>query len=104
MPRFRLKTMLILFAVVALWCSTITGYAAASDVQRMMVLLTFAASILAAYCNDGKRRAFWLGFSIVIVPMGCGIYTNWPQLPIPNFFWTTNLFFKPATSQRTAIV
>ncbi len=103
MPRFRLKTILILFAAVALWCSTITGYAAASDVRRTLVLLVLAASILATYCSNRTRRAFWLGFSIVIVPMGCGVYYQSPEWPIPNFYWTTNLFFQPATPQGTAM-
>jgi hypothetical protein len=92
--------MLIVSGVVALWFSTFTGYAAADDVRRSMVLLTLAASVLAAYCSDGKQRAFWLGFAIVIVPMG---YHS-PEMPIPNFSWTTNLFFKPRTPQGTATV
>ncbi len=103
MPRFRLKTMLIVFALVALWLSTFTGYAAGGDVRRSMVLLTLVASIFAAYCSDGSQKAFWLCFAIVIVPMGGGIYYYSPEMPIPNFFWTTNLFSRPATPLGSAI-
>ena len=96
--------MLIVFALVALWLSTFTGYSAAGDVRRSMVMLTLAASIMVAYWSNGRQQAFWLGFAIVIVPMGYGIYYHSPEMPIPNFFWTTNLFFRPATPQGTAIV
>ena len=104
MPRFGLKTILIVFTVVALWLSTFTGYAAASDVRRSLVILTLAASIMAAFWNSGRRQAFWLGFAIVVVPMGFSIYYSSQQLPMPLFYWTTSnsYYFTAPTPQVIA--
>jgi len=54
--------MLIVVAFVALWLSTIVDYPGSDDVRHAIVLLTVIASGLAAYCNIGWRKCFWLVF------------------------------------------
>src|SRR4051812_5786051 len=92
MPRFGVKSILVVFAVVALWCSTFSDYAAAGDVRRTIVFFTLVISILLAYWSERRQKVFWLSFAIVIVPMGCGIYYNSQQFPIPLFHWITQIF------------
>jgi hypothetical protein len=62
MPRFRLKTMFIVFVIVALWLSTLAGYAGSEDVRAFIWLACILTSGVAALGSTGRRRAFWLGF------------------------------------------
>jgi hypothetical protein len=71
MPQFSIKGMLIVFAVVALWLSAATGYAAAGDVRKSITLVMFLASGFAAVCFRGRRQMFWVGFFVVFSLMVC---------------------------------
>ena len=70
MARFRIGTLLIVFAVVALWFSTITGYESAYDVRTLLMLSVLVASGVAATKYDGHRRAFWIGFFLTVLTTG----------------------------------
>jgi hypothetical protein len=67
MPRFTLKVMLIVIAVVALWLSTIADYPGGYDLRYSIVLLIVVASGLKAYCSSGRQKCFWLAFSLVLL-------------------------------------
>jgi hypothetical protein len=67
MPRFRIRSLLIFVAVVALWLSTITGYGISADVRAFVMLTIFVASGVATISNDGRRRAFWVGFFLTLL-------------------------------------
>ena len=61
MPRFGLKSLLIVFALVAVWCSTLRDFAGAQDVRAFVMIAIFVASGVAAYAYEGRWRAFWMG-------------------------------------------
>ena len=61
-----MKLMLILFAVVALWLSTFTGYLGDSDVRSLIMLSICVVAALRAYCLSGRARVFWLGFLVAL--------------------------------------
>jgi hypothetical protein len=92
MPRFKLKTLFILLTIVALWLSTFPAKAVGSDVRRGIVLFIVVASLLETYYSRGRRRAFSLGFTIIMLIMGTNIFSTTPTWPVPNFYWLTNLF------------
>lgn len=62
MPRFGMKSLLIVFAVIALWLSTFAGYTGADDVRAFIMLTILITSGVAALSSTGRRRAFWAGF------------------------------------------
>jgi hypothetical protein len=62
MPRFGTRSLLIGFAVVALWLSTLTGYEAGHDVRAGILLVGIFAAAFAAIYSRGSRQAFWIGF------------------------------------------
>src|SRR5262245_5779188 len=70
MPRFRLATILIGFAAVALWLSTFAAYMGAEDVRMFIMLATVVASAANAIYASGSRRAFWGGFFAAMLAMG----------------------------------
>jgi hypothetical protein len=72
MPRFGLKGMLVLLAVVALWLSTAAGYTGSYDVRFTIVLLVLVAAGLKAYCSAGRWKCFWLGFFAVLAVFAYG--------------------------------
>jgi hypothetical protein len=83
MPRFGIKSLLISFAVVALWLSTFADYSAAHDVRSIIFLTALLASAFkAAYCR-GRKRAFWTGFFMFFLV--CAIQPKW--FVVPNFNW-----------------
>lgn len=100
MPRFTLKVMLIVFAVVALWLSTIADYPGGYDVRYSIVLLTVVASGLKAYCSSGRQKCFWLAFSFVLLAaawyqnmvgprmdwVSYALQTSATQTPAPDLF------------------
>jgi hypothetical protein len=87
MPRFGTKTLLIATAVVALWLSTLSGYAAGNDVRRSILLLILVASAFAAVYGRGKKRAFWSGFFAVMLLCG-GMDLQRPlHRYLPDFSW-----------------
>jgi hypothetical protein len=87
MPRFGTKSLLIGFAVAALWLSTFTGYAPASDVRKSILLLTLITSGIVAIYGRGQWRAFWSAFCVVMLLCG-GLNLNEPlNRYVPDFFW-----------------
>jgi hypothetical protein len=87
MPRFGTKTLLIATAVVALWLSTLSGYAAANDVRRSILLLILVASAFAAIYGRGKTRAFWSGFFAVMLLCGGTDLQRPLHRYVPDFAW-----------------
>ena len=82
MPRFTMKSMLIAFAVVALWLSTAFVYKANQDVRYSIVLLIVVASGVKTYCSGGRQRCFWLAFFLVLLATA---YTQ--QMIAPQLGW-----------------
>jgi hypothetical protein len=62
MPRFGMKSLLIVFAAVALWFSTFAGYTGGDDVRAFIMLAILITSGVAALSSTARRRAFWAGF------------------------------------------
>ena len=99
MPRFGTKTLLIAFALLALWLSTFSGFPAAPDVRRSMLLLILVASLFLAIYTHGMRRAYWSGFAIVMLLCG-GLNLQQPLYRyVPDFAWQRmlGLNIQPAT-------
>jgi hypothetical protein len=99
MPRFGTKTLLIATAVVALWLSTLSGYAAANDVRRSILLLILLASAFAAIYGRGKARAFWSGFFAVMLLCGGADLQRPLHRYLPDFAWFTPTPTPAATYQ-----
>jgi hypothetical protein len=117
MARFRIRTLLILFAVVALWFSTIAGYESAYDVQALLMLSVLVASGIAATKYEGRRRAFWVGFFLTVLTKGLvgrspfglpwaerllneyGLYQN-----LPNGFLNHTFTFLKATIHAVVLL
>jgi hypothetical protein len=62
LPRFGIKALLIVVTLVALWLSTLTGYAGSNDIQAFIWTAIIVMSGVAALSYTGRRRAFWAGF------------------------------------------
>lgn len=91
MPRFGTKTLLIGFALAAVWFSTFGGYTGAQDVRRSMLLLVLVAAAFAAVYGRGRRRAFWAGFAAVMLVCG-GLDLQRPlNRYVPDFTWLWSL-------------
>jgi hypothetical protein len=89
MPRFGTKTLLFVCMLVALWCSTFSGYAAAGDVRASVLLLIFLAAGFAAIYHRGRPRAFWAGFFAVMLLCGGNSWQAPVSKYVPNFSWRT---------------
>jgi hypothetical protein len=87
MPRFGTKTLLIVTAIVALWLSTLSGYAAGNDVRRSILLLVLVLSGFAAVYGRGRRRAFWSGFFVVMLLCGGTDLQRPLHRYLPDFAW-----------------
>jgi hypothetical protein len=86
MPRFQIKTLLIAFAIVALWLSSFSGFAAADDVRRSLLLAVLAvAGYAAAYCR-GRRRAFWAGFFFTMLAHGFSLAATFDSTSVQHKF------------------
>jgi hypothetical protein len=92
MPRFGTKTLLIVTAVVALWLSTLSGYAAGNDVRRSILLLVLVLSAFAAVYGRGTRRAFWSGFFVVMLLCGGTDLQRPLHRYLPDFAWLSESF------------
>lgn len=91
MPRFGTRTLLIVFALVALWLSTFSGFAAAQDVRRSMLLSILVAAACLALYSRGRRRAYWAGFAIVMLLCG-GLDLQRPlHRYVPDFAWQNTM-------------
>jgi hypothetical protein len=94
MPRFGTRTLLVVFALVAVWFATFgassssaASVMAAQDLRRSMLLLVLVAAIGLAITRRGRTRAFWAAFSIVMVLCG-GINLQRPlHRYVPDFAW-----------------
>jgi hypothetical protein len=62
LPRFGIKALLIVVAFIALWLSTLTGYAGSNDIQAFIWTAIIVMSGVTALSYTGRRRAFWAGF------------------------------------------
>jgi hypothetical protein len=89
MPRFTVRTLLIIFAVVALWLSTFfvtfqgtttLGY----NIRRLLVLVGFLAAASSAVYLHGRRRAFWGSFTVMMLVLTLSISTRPPYILNPN--------------------
>jgi hypothetical protein len=67
MPNFGIKTLLIAFAAFALWLSAFSGYPGSDDIRSVILLLLLVASAAKAYCYTGRRKMFWLAFTVVML-------------------------------------
>jgi hypothetical protein len=75
--------------LVALWFSTFSSYAAASDVRASVLLVILFAAGYSAVYGRGKQRAFWSGFALVLVLTGGNFFNGALNKYIPNFYWRT---------------
>jgi hypothetical protein len=87
MPRFGTKSLLIAFAVAAVWLSTFSGCWAAQDVRRSILLLILIASGFLAIYGRGRRRAFWSAFAVVMLLCGGLSYDRLLYRYVPDFLW-----------------
>jgi hypothetical protein len=87
MPRYGTGTLLVAFAIAAVWLSTFSGYWAAQDVRRSILLLILVASGSLALYGRGRRRAFWSAFAIVMFVCGGLSYERPLYRYVPDFVW-----------------
>jgi hypothetical protein len=71
MPRFGTKSLLIAFAVAALWFSTFAGGPATADIRESILLVPFLVSAIGALFCRGSQRVFWAGFFATMLTLGC---------------------------------
>src|SRR5262245_45666565 len=94
MPRYGTRTLLIVFALVAVWFATfgassasLAGMMAAQDLRRSMLLLVLVAVTGLAITSRGRKRVFWSGFAIVMFLCG-GMNLQRPLYRyLPDFAW-----------------
>src|SRR5262245_47453075 len=91
MPRFGTKSLLVIFAVAAAWLSTFSGYWAAQDVRRSILLMILVTSGALAIYTRGRRRAFWSAFAIVMFLCGGLSYERPLYRYVPDFGWLDTL-------------
>ena len=85
MPRFRIKSLLILSAAIAVWFSTFARYTGADDVQHFMILAITIGSGAAAVSAVGAKRAFWGGFCATMWAVNSRTLFS----ATPRFSWLT---------------
>jgi len=91
MPRYGTRTLLVVIGIITLWLATFAGHGAAQDLRRSMLLLALVAAGCLAIYSDGRRRAFWAGFAIVMFLCG-GLSIDRPlHRYVPDFFWTRTM-------------
>lgn len=75
--RFRLATAFLLIAYLASWLATMqVEWELGRSLRQFHWCLAFAAPLLCAVYHRGRRRAFWVGFVLVLV-MGA-LPEGWP--------------------------
>jgi hypothetical protein len=62
LPRYGIRSLLIVFAMAALWFSTFAGYSGSEDIRAFIMLTILITSGVAAISSTTRRRAFWAGF------------------------------------------
>jgi hypothetical protein len=100
MPRFGMKSLLILFAAVALWLSTFAQYKAADDVRYVVRLAVAIISAAAATSNVGARRWYWGGFSTTMFAL-CWRASLGPTRDFTLGFWPSIQLTEFATKGST---
>jgi hypothetical protein len=83
LPRFRLKSLLIIMAVTGLWFSTFARYVGSEDVQQLVILVITILPGAAAFSATGSPRWFWGGFCAAMVALGSKTLFNVG----PRFSW-----------------
>src|SRR4051812_12765029 len=68
-PRFGMKSLLILFAAVALWLSTFVQYTGAHDFRYAMKLAVAIVSAAASASSVGAGRYYWGGFAATMLAL-----------------------------------
>ena len=85
MPRFTIRTLLILIAFVALWLSTFFVMVQPTNpvgihVRSIMVLLVFLSATCSAIYFKGQSRAFWGGFAAMMLMLTLNLPTKPPYI------------------------
>lgn len=88
-PRFDIKTLLLIFTGVALWLSTFTGYSLASDLRNLIIYSVFLVAGLKAFCLRGRRQVFWVGFFSTMLLFLFASSGNTPQARLGYFIYTS---------------
>ena len=63
--QFRLRTMMVGVAVLALWLASLRNQELAPRVPRILLMLLILAAVTNAVHFQGRKRAFWLGFVVL---------------------------------------
>jgi hypothetical protein len=93
LPRFGMKTLLIIATAIALWLSTFSAYTGHEDVRGFVMLSVAIGSGATAVYSGGAKRAFWGGFFAAIATMGArGTFLSFS----PRFAWATQLAYNLA--------
>jgi phosphoglycerol transferase MdoB-like AlkP superfamily enzyme len=91
MPRFGTKSLLIGFALVALWLSTLYGGPASRDIRDSILLFVLVASAFAAIYFRGRTRAFWAAFLVVLLLTDASTaLRRWLPRSLPDISWHEN--------------
>jgi hypothetical protein len=87
MPRYRVKTLLLICTAAALWLSTFSEYTSKEDVRQFILIAVTLMSATAALSAPGSKRAFWGGFtaSMAILQTRSAYYTA------PRMLWLQEL-------------
>ena len=64
--QFRLRTMMIGIGVLALWLASLRNQELASRVPRFLLMFLILAAVTNAVHFQGRRRAFWIGFVVLL--------------------------------------
>jgi hypothetical protein len=104
MPRFGTKSLLIAFAVAALWLSSLSGYYFGADLRNGILLSIFVLSGIAAIYNQGRRRAFWAAFWAVILLHAAKFGDSAPIRYVPNFGWIDTFLNQTAAAPGDPLV
>jgi hypothetical protein len=99
MPRFGMKALLLIAAIVAVWLSTLSGYTGAEDVRNIIRLLVFISAGSVALFGHGRRRAFAVGFFAVMFCLGTPIIKFAPQF---SWLWTPAMYVNPTAAPSNA--
>jgi hypothetical protein len=91
MPRFGTKSLLLVFAFVAVWLSTFTRYPGAEDVRKCLMLIILLSAMFAAMYFREKRRAFWTGFFVFMLISCLSHNVRQHFNYFPTFRWPGNL-------------
>jgi hypothetical protein len=88
MPRFGIRSLLVVIAVLGLWLSTFAGYVGAQDIRAIILQFLFIAIGAAAIFYRGRAQAFWIGFftSMLITSLA------YPRDFAPKFNWINDIW------------